>query len=526
MNYLQRLSPDQFFAAIIISLGVLLRVLWLGNYPAGFHSEEARLGYRGRLISQDLRDETGRKLPLFFTSFSGYEFPLASYLVAISVRLFGSGEAAVRFPFAVSGSLAIFAFYNLVKNFFPEKRSIVIWSTLVFALSPWLVFLSRTVSDWALAFHLSLIGIWILTQISKHSSRKVPIFLASAVIIISTIVIVMYFRLPGSMAELKNNDMGFFQSLAITNSINQFRGHDNESGNPMLGKLLYNKSYFAISLLGSLFASISPRFYFAAGDTNPLHGLTNFGPIPVVLLPIFFYGLWLFLIEDPDNKTKKIIIALAFLFFLIPSTIDKNSPNQEKLIFVFPFISLMIGQGASRLKRRWSCLLIICLSFNLIYIANDALAKEPVRSQAVWEYGIKDLATYLNQVSPRFDRVYLSDNYSPDIGSHLAYYLNIKTRLTTFSPKSRIDTIRNIQIGNFRDWKVSSSENVLFVLSPDQLADFSGKAVQKDRSKKIVKVCYQSTGELTGLNNRTIFIFAQHHPGDCSFTLNDETNEF
>ena len=83
---------------LVLAVGFFLRLAWLGEY--GLHSQEALLGYRGKLLSNNLVDETGRKLPLIFTSFEGYQWFLPSYLVALSVKIFGLNEFAVHLPFA------------------------------------------------------------------------------------------------------------------------------------------------------------------------------------------------------------------------------------------------------------------------------------------------------------------------------------------------------------------------------------------------------------------------------------------
>lgn len=509
---LDKFTKKGFLVTLIVVFGVFLRLLWLGSYPVGFHSKEAKLGYRGELLAQTLTDETGRRLPLFFTSFEGYQFPLSSYLVAVSIKLFGVSEGAVRLPFAVVGSLAVLAFYKLAGVLFPKKDDLALWATLVVSINPWLVFLSRTTSELALAFHLLLILAWILAWLITNRRTKLLALVLIVVVFSVGGIWAQYTSLPGAGEDFRRDNLGFFSEPAIANSINQFRGEEQRAGNPILGRLFYNKSYYLVAFLGKLFENVKPRLYFASGDGSSLRGLSNFGPILIIFLPLFFLGLWHFV-----KGGVKLSAVLLFFLLILPSVLDRETVNQEKLIFTFPLIALAIGHGIGFLKRGVLVIFVLLLVFDFAVVAYDALVKEPIRGQGQWQYGVKELAARLKLESLNYDKVYLSDKYSPDIGGQLVFYFGKTGVLGQFGPRLWVRNVDNITIGGTDQWQVKAKERVLFVITPQERDLLSEFAVARDSRKAVIKICHKYTGEILGLDGRAVFVFAQNTPDGCSY---------
>ncbi|MBU1127145.1 glycosyltransferase family 39 protein, partial [Patescibacteria group bacterium] len=226
-TYWQKLG--HFWIILILFVlggGIFLRLAFLGEYPVGFSSQEALLGYRGKLLSTSLIDETARRLPLFFSSFKGYQDPVSSYLVAFSVKAFGLKEGAVRLPFSILGCLGLIAFFNICRILFPKDKWLSFWAVLVFALSPWHVFLSRTSSTPTLFLNFFLLLLWLFLVLKTKKKFKAIKILAGILFLSSAFLIFSYFRLPGAKQNFIEANFGFFKNPAIINSINQMRGED------------------------------------------------------------------------------------------------------------------------------------------------------------------------------------------------------------------------------------------------------------------------------------------------------------
>src|SRR5256885_940381 len=82
----------------ILGLGLLLRVVWLSSFPAGFNADEAAIGYNAYSLLQTGKDDYGTPFPLAFKSFGDFKPGLYFYFVWPFVAIFGLNELAVRLP--------------------------------------------------------------------------------------------------------------------------------------------------------------------------------------------------------------------------------------------------------------------------------------------------------------------------------------------------------------------------------------------------------------------------------------------
>src|SRR3990172_3601983 len=101
---------------LILVLGAVLRLLYLGSIPSRFFPDEAAIGYNAYSIWATGADEFGMKFPLVFRSFEVFFLPLYIYLSAPLVGLLGLTESSVRFLSSLSGILAIYFAYLIAKE--------------------------------------------------------------------------------------------------------------------------------------------------------------------------------------------------------------------------------------------------------------------------------------------------------------------------------------------------------------------------------------------------------------------------
>lgn len=520
----------QILTLAIFALAFFLRLVWLGHYPVSLHSQEALLGYRGKLLAAGLTDETNKKLPLIFTSFEGYQGPFSSYLVAISVKMLGLKEWTVRFPLAIFGCLGLVAFFAICRLLFPKNRWLALWATFVIGISPWHVFLSRTVSGANLFFNLFLLGVWsFLVLKAKKRFRTIGI-LSFLIFFFFSLLIFKYFSLPGVKQDFIGNYLGFFTNPSILNSINQMRGENLQSGNVVLGALFYNKSFYLIQLIEGFLDHLKPSFYFAFGDGNSLHGLSNFGPILFVFLPLFLLGVW-FLFQKNELGQKRRPLLVWFFLGIIPSALSYPSPNQEKLILVFPVLAILIGYAFSQLKKYQLGLLVVLLFLNFGFVFYDAINKEPLRGQGDWDYGAKELAGRLQAKQGDFDKILVSDRHSPDLGPLLLFYFDyspgklwqetnlIKGQVFYHQWVSRIE---KITIGDAANWQINPGEKGLLVVTPDDKDLLNFYRILGRNNQPSKDVCYQINEEILGLDQEPIYLLAEGISDQCVFRMKGE----
>jgi 4-amino-4-deoxy-L-arabinose transferase-like glycosyltransferase len=491
---------------LIVLAGFLLRCWGLDQYPVEFHSQEALLGWRAKSLMLTAKDETGRQLPLIFSSQDGYQLPLASYLIVPSVKLFGLKPWAVRLPFALVGTLAIPALLGIVYFLFPRDKKMALWSAFFLAINPWTVYLSRDCSAINLSFSLFLLGFffWLVSQQGKKAFHWLAVifFLASLFsakiawlfllpflllswlflfkkerkMMVDIIIVILgflplaylYFNAPQVKIDLLNHDLTFFSEPSIKTSIELMRGENLKFGNPYLGRIFYNKLFYLQNLSVNFLRHFNPRFYFTSGDNQPLHGLTNFGPILFVFLFTTLGGIWWFW-----QKQRKFLIFMVVWFCLaiIPSILVLPSPDQTRTIFVLPILAIITASFLSRIKRGHLLIFLTFLGLNFAFVFHDALIKEPLRFQEERQVGYRQLALYLKGNFDKYQIIYLTDAYGADPGPALLFYFDFpvegfqKTQAPELFYRKWFERIDKIFIDR-RDLWAPGEEN-LYIVSPD-----------------------------------------------------------
>lgn len=548
---------------LIFGLGLFLRLYRLSSFPAGFHSQEAIVGYRAYSLLTTGNDELGRRWPLLFTSFQDYQLPVQTYLTLVSVKLFGLSAAAVRLPSAFFGSLAILTLYGVVRKLFPDKDKLAIWTALFMAIVPWSIFFSRIAFPEGLSFFIFLIGFFFLLKseknlffflgsvlffsLSVYTAKIAWLFIFPflfflwlkerefnlqkgvvrrillVVIIFFLPLFLFYLRMPSLKRSLIDNDFSLFTDVGIGNGINSMRGNELKKGSPILGKIFFNKSFWGINVLENFLGSFTPGFYFAKGEQNSLHGLQNFGPLYLILLFPAFYGFYLFLTSKIGHRSW-----LGFWFCLIAfiSSFMKKSPDQAKMIFGLPVLLIFTGWGIDVLKsKKVMMFFIIGLVFNFCFVFYDAIAKEPARSQKDWFFGFERVTEELKKLSfQEFDKVYLTDGYAPDPAPLFLFYSHYPAQKLfayyggkELSYRFWMNQIDNVHIGRIEELKVGTKEKALFVVTPGEEESLLSRLLLVDQLGRLTgENCYKINRKLLGEDGKVLLLFAIKIGDNCT----------
>jgi len=497
---------------LIFIFGFLLRFVDLGQYPH-FSSQEALLGWRAKSLLQVGKDETGRRLPLIFSSLEGYELPFSSYLTIPSVGILGLNKTAVRFPFAFVGTAAILALFGITRFLFPKDEKMAFWSAFFLAVNPWTVYLSRNCSAVNLSFSLFLLGFYFLLLGSKQkkflllsfifllsslwTSRTawffVPLFLIAVwffllkekkvilwIILLTFLgflpLVFVYSKSPQVLIDLGQHDFSLLGNPLVTANISLLRGDNIQAGSRGLGRIFYNKSYYLTLLAENYLKHFNPRFYFAAGDSQISHGLTQFGPILLIFLPFTLLG-----IGKMFKKEKRLFPFLVIWFFIgiIPSSLSFLSPDQEKTVFVLPVLALLTAVFLKNLKTRYLFLFWFLFGYNFLFVFYDALANEPHRFQEKKQFVYLDLAFFLSKNASDYQNIYITDAYGVDPAPAIMFYLDwspgnfLKNQPGKLVYRHWINEIGHIMIDQKNRWEPSPQS--LFILTPEEKVNLEGK---------------------------------------------------
>lgn len=151
--------------ALLLCLGFVLRLAYIGALPFGLNQDEASAGYEAFALLTAGMDRCGDSWPVLFTSWGSGQNVLMSYLAIPFVALLGLTELSVRLPNAIAGCLTLVVFWRLARR--ARGRSFGVCALFLLAVNPWHIMMSR----WALESNLFpfflLTGIW-LTAAAKE----------------------------------------------------------------------------------------------------------------------------------------------------------------------------------------------------------------------------------------------------------------------------------------------------------------------------------------------------------------------
>ena len=134
---------------IILAVGIIARVLWFGQVPAGMNQDEAFAAYEAYSLLTTGLDTAGYPFPVYLTAWGSGMNALESYLMIPFIALFGLEVWAVRLPQLIVGVLSLIAVYDILKRM--AGRWAGLCGMFLMAVCPWHILLSR----WALESNLA-----------------------------------------------------------------------------------------------------------------------------------------------------------------------------------------------------------------------------------------------------------------------------------------------------------------------------------------------------------------------------------
>lgn len=491
------------FLLIIFFITFLLRVINL-QFPS-LTIDEARVAYRGYTIATIGRDEFGRSFPILFNSLEDYQLPVPSYLTALGIFIFGKNDFGARIPFVLIGSVLIFLIYKIGKNI-TNKPEVGIFSALVAAFSPVLIFLSRTPNEIivlatlfsvlylilikekfkALDFFIIalisilavltskyawfILGPFVCFTIFKYQTSlvfKKKIFITAGAFLISFVAIFLFLQIPQSKRSLVENNFTLFSDVTISNGISKTRGQGALSGwPPSLGRILFNKSEFISTGLVHWVSNLQPSIYFGEFDGSGRMGLIGLGAWAKILVVPLFLGLIL-LVKD-IHKNKRSLLGY-FLLFTWPALFIYPKFEPGLVVLTIPFVAVIIGLGISKLNKK-IIILILLLVIGEVVLSLSYLSfqqKSTNEERPAW------LGSLIGDIKKESESqsIAVSDDIAKDMVPYIGWY-SIKNPQDTFfkvdSPyKFRQTKLKNIRLigadGSFR--QCGKDEKITLFLS-------------------------------------------------------------
>lgn len=438
-------------------LSILLRFYRLTEFPPSLFSDEVDAGYQAFVFNQCGTDYFGNKFPTHFHSFADWRTPFLIYSIAISQRIFGYNEFAVRFPPALFGLLACLVFFLIIKKvsknfyfgilgfiflsfnpwFFHYSRAAweVSGMVLVFLLGIlfWLKFLNQKKSHY---LYLSLISFCatfyfyataklfiIFIFLSLFLAWKKPFLKLTRKQLLTSLILLFLISFP-MLIDILKGTAGFrfsyinlFTDPELAPTVNWFRQEDSLTVS-FTSKIFHNKPQQLLSaFLKNYLSSFSTDYLFIHGDKHLRQGLVYLGNFYYLDAILIIAGLFL----AKTSLSRFFIWLLIFSPIPFSLTRDSISPQSTRLIILSPiltyfslfgFQSLYLRLNTRQNKNIFLFLFFILYLAGFIQFQHNYRVHYPNISAKEWHYGLKSVI--IDSVNnPQWQKVYYSNSYEP-----------------------------------------------------------------------------------------------------------------
>lgn len=469
----------KIFVFIIFLLGTFLRFYQLGQVPAGFHRDEAFLGYNAYSLLKTGRDMSGAFLPLHFESFifspGGY-----SYFAIFPIALFGLNEFSVRFPAAFLGSLTIIVVFFLTKKLFPKTDSIALFASFFLAITPWHINLSRTSAESTLVVFFIALGVYLfhfpffsflsfLVTLTLYQAPRafLPLFVPFLIgsfkkkigislifYFILIIVPVIAILLTPTLAT-RMRTVGLWsteETKLITQE--QIREDGIRGIPPILSRAVHNKFIgYSEAFLKNYFQHLSYNFLFTDSGLPDRYRVPNAGLLFLSMLPLIILGF----VHVFNTYPRQGFLLTVWIFLSIVGsalTFD-DVPNLQRTLLVFPALAIIIGIGAHTLlkpkKKLILVLLFIVMSFEGYRYLHHYYVQQLVHRPWYRQEGYRNLVKEFEQLKPNYKQFVITNRESAPAIFFLFY--------TKYDPKKFQEETKNSE---FRDFDRINFANYTF----------------------------------------------------------------
>lgn len=160
--------PSWLMPFILLLLGSVLRLVYLGSVPGGMHQDESFVALNAFDMFHEGCDSSGRFLPVYMSSWGDGQSAMYIWLLTPLLALNNGNVNAFlcRLPQAVIGILTLWAVYCLMKYMFHRKIALI--SLFLLAICPWHIMMCRWGLDANMAPGFLIFALYFFVQGLEH----------------------------------------------------------------------------------------------------------------------------------------------------------------------------------------------------------------------------------------------------------------------------------------------------------------------------------------------------------------------
>lgn len=433
------------FTLILLALviGLVIRAYKITSLP--LYGDELTLVYDSYSILKTSHDQTGAFLPLTFKMGAGRP---GGYIYASLpfVALFGPSELGVRSLSLLSGIGIIVLMYFLGKKLFNDRVGII--ASLLTAIYPWDIYLSRGGFEAHFALFLALLGIvsflyarknqkyfilWALSwglAIFTYPTYKLTLpliflllvwyekdfkklfsnkFFISSLFVLSIFAGIAIRETLAGGSENRFLNINVFQDEKLTQGIIQ--NVNNERNLSTLPKIIrplfYNRTLeYGKVFLDKYSQSLSFKFLFLSGDGNPRHNPGELGMLYLIELPLLIIALK----EIISKDKRKFILVLGIIAITPLATMLLSDPYHSlRNALMIPGFIILDAYALSLMNKRILKMFSILFLIQLIFILQRLYFLDPNKFASFWSASAKMAVTLAQKESGNYDTIFISN---------------------------------------------------------------------------------------------------------------------
>ncbi len=153
---------EKVLTIVLFAVGILVRIFYFWEYPAGFNQDEASIGYDVFADVNYGMDRNGYHNPVYSVAWGSGHSGLYIGLLNLVIRMFGLSVFSVRLVNVIFGCVALFAFYGILNRLKGKEAALIGLFFLI--INPWHIMMCRWGLECNLFPNVFLIGLYFLIR--------------------------------------------------------------------------------------------------------------------------------------------------------------------------------------------------------------------------------------------------------------------------------------------------------------------------------------------------------------------------
>ncbi len=424
---------------LIVVLAAALRFYKITINPPHLYWDEASIAYNAYSVNQTGKDEWGENNPFLFKSFGDYKLPLYIYVVALSQRLFGLTDFAVRFPSALAGVLTVATMFWLVKEelylvgqkykqfpFVNHPGATALLAAFLLAISPWALQFSRAGFEANLAlFCRGFALLFFLLAIRKNIKYLFASFFFFAASVYTyhsaaisapliLLVLLILFRQELLVKWKTVVVAGLFLALLILPYLPSYVFSAHGRVRATSESVLHMEGNPMKNFVDNYVANFSLDYLFFHGDQGGRHSVKKLGELYLWQLPAVLAGLY-FLLRYRSRAS--VIMITWVLIAALPVALTRVSPHALRGLLAVRSWQTITAIGVAFLlwktRHRFSWMLIPIVLYSFLLYLHLYYIHYPRAYAADWQDGRRQTIAFVKSIEKNYDKIYVGEEFEP-----------------------------------------------------------------------------------------------------------------